>query len=125
MGGASDGSGFSIKGRRELLVRVPVGFINASGVGKGAMVEMRRLQKLSFSAGSSSNESYPGLGEVVALDDRLKLELGAADDPKSENLLLEIGTLKFGVTQGSLLVFDVQEWLDFRESPSTSTASSA
>jgi hypothetical protein len=105
MGGASDGSGFSIKGRRELLVRVPVGFINASGVGRGAIVEIGLRDKLSSSA-ESSKEAFSGIGEFVAVVQGVVPLLSASEVPKNENLLLKIGTLKFGVTLETLFPLD-------------------
>ena len=87
-------------------MRVPVGFINASGVGRGAMVERGLPEKLSSSGELSMNESSTRLGELVDLVSLLVLALSVSEEPKNENLLLEVGTLKFGANLGSFLAFD-------------------
>ena len=106
-------------------MRVPVGFINASGVGRGAMIETGLREKLSFSAESSSNESFSGMGEFVAVVPRLAPVLSASEEPKNENLLLETGTLKFGVIMGSFPAFDGPVLVSLWGPPSMSTASNA
>jgi hypothetical protein len=87
-------------------VRVPVGFINASGVGRGAMVERGLPEKLSSSGKLSMNESSTRVGKLVDLVSLLVLGLGVSEEPKNENLLLEIGTLKFGANLVGFLTFD-------------------
>jgi hypothetical protein len=105
-------------------VRVPAGFINASGVGRGAMVETGLLEELS-SVGSLSNGSFSAIGEFVAVVLRLEPALSALEDPQNENLVLEIGTLKFGAILESLFLFDGAAEVSLRVSSSMSLASSA
>jgi hypothetical protein len=87
-------------------VRIPVGFINASGVGKGAMVERGLPEKLSSSAESSLNESSTRLGKLGDVVSLIVLGLSVSEEPQNENLLLEVGTLKFGANLVSFLGFD-------------------
>jgi len=87
-------------------VRVPVRLINASGVGRGAMVERGLPEKLSSSGESSMNESSTRLGKLVDLVSLLVLGWSVSEEPKNENLSLEIGTLKFGANLMGFLAFD-------------------
>ena len=82
-------------------MRVPIGFINASGV-----VERGLPEKLSSSGELSMNESSTRLGKLVDLVSLLVLGLSVSEEPKNENLLLEIGTLKFGANLVGFLAFD-------------------
>jgi hypothetical protein len=92
-------------------MRVPVGFINASGVGRGAMVERGLPEKLSSSGESSLNESSTRLGKLVDVASLVVLGLSVSEEPKNENLLLEVGTLKFGANLGGFLAFDGPTWV--------------
>lgn len=87
-------------------MRIPVGFINASGVGKGAMVERGLPEKLSSSAESSLNESSTRLGKLGDVVSLIVLGLSVSEELQNENLLLEVGTLKFGANLVSFLGFD-------------------
>ena len=87
-------------------MRIPVGFINASGVGKGAMVERGLPEKLSSSGESSLNESSTRLGKLGDVVSLIVLGLIVSEEPQNENLLLEVGTLKFGANLVSFLGFD-------------------
>lgn len=92
-------------------MRVPVGFINASGVGRGAMVERGLPEKLSSSGESSLNEPSASLGKLVGVVSLVVLELSVSEEPKNENLLLEVGTLKFGANLVTFLAFDRPTWV--------------
>lgn len=109
----SEGCGFSTEGRRAFHLRTPVGFISASGVGKGVMIETGLLEKLSFSAESSSNVSFSGVGELGSWLPPIVLGLSASVEPKNENLLLDIGILKFVVILGDFLANDGTAWIIF------------
>jgi hypothetical protein len=87
-------------------VRVLVGFINASGVGRGAIVERGLPEKLSSSEELSMNESSARLGKLVDLVSLPVLGSSISEEPKNENLLLEMGTLKFGANLVGFLAFD-------------------
>jgi hypothetical protein len=70
------------------------------------MVETGLRDKLSSSVELSSKEALSGIGEFVAVVQGVVPVLSASEVPKNENLLLKIGTLKFGVTLESFLPFD-------------------
>ena len=67
-------------------MRVPVGFINASGVGRGAMVERGLPEKLSSSGELSLCESSTGLGELADVVPLLVLGLRVSEELKNEYL---------------------------------------
>jgi hypothetical protein len=70
------------------------------------MVERGLPEKLSSSGELSMNESSTRLGKLVDLVSLPVLGLSVSEEPKNENLLLEIGTLKFGANLVGFLTFD-------------------
>jgi hypothetical protein len=89
------------------------------------MVETGLRDKLSSSAESSLNEAFSGIGEFVAVVQGVVPVLSASEAPRNENLLLKVGTLKFGVTLESFLPFDEALCVALRVTISVSLASKA